>query len=71
MVKKVTFTSHDGLTLSGRLDLPKGREPKAYGIFAHCFTCTKESLATARISKALAEKGLGVLRFDFAGLGES
>ncbi|MCP4923037.1 MAG: alpha/beta fold hydrolase [bacterium] len=71
MVEKVSFTGHGGLTLSGRLELPQDKEPLAYGIFAHCFTCTKENLATSRTSKALAAKGLGVLRFDFAGLGQS
>jgi putative redox protein len=40
-------------------------------LFAHCFTCTKNSLAAVRIARALTKRGIGVLRFDFTGLGES
>jgi putative redox protein len=59
-----------GQGLSGRLDLPDGR-PEAYALFAHCFTCTKASLAATRIARALTARGFGVLRFDFTGLGQS
>jgi putative redox protein len=52
------------------LDLPDG-PPHAHALFAHCFTCTKESLAAVRIGRALAGQGIGVLRFDFTGLGQS
>jgi uncharacterized OsmC-like protein/pimeloyl-ACP methyl ester carboxylesterase len=64
------FEGADGQRLSGLLDLPE-IEPRAHAIFAHCFTCTKSSLAAARISRALADKGFAVLRYDFTGLGES
>jgi len=47
------------------------RTPRAYALFAHCFTCSKDSLAAARISAALVGHGFGVLRFDFTGLGGS
>ncbi|MBB0243743.1 alpha/beta fold hydrolase [Streptomyces alkaliphilus] len=57
--------------LSGRLELPEGRPPVAYAVFAHCFTCGKDILAAARVSRGLARLGWGVLRFDFAGIGES
>jgi len=43
----------------------------AYAIFAHCFTCSKDVHATSRISRGLADRGIGVLRFDFTGLGHS
>ncbi|MFC7298978.1 alpha/beta hydrolase family protein [Herminiimonas aquatilis] len=45
--------------------------PHAWAIFAHCFTCGKDSLAATRTTRALGERGVGVLRFDFAGLGAS
>lgn len=61
--------SHDA-QLTGRLDLPPGH-PRAYALFAHCFTCSKDVLAASRISKALTEFGIAVLRFDFTGLGGS
>ena len=52
------------------LDEPEG-PALAYAIFAHCFTCTKKSLAAVRISRALTARRLGVLSFDFTGLGKS
>jgi len=56
--------------LSAKLDAPDGT-PRAYGIFAHCFTCSKDVLAANRICQGLAEQGVAMLRFDFAGLGAS
>lgn len=61
--------SHD-VSLDARLELPSG-EPLAFALFAHCFTCTKDIFAVARVSRALAERGIAVLRFDFTGLGGS
>lgn len=68
--EKVEFPGAHGHALAARLDLPDG-EPVAYALFAHCFTCSKDTFAAARISSALAERGLAVLRFDFTGLGNS
>ena len=65
------FPNADGHTLSGVLDLPGDGTPEAFALFAHCFTCSKNLSAAARISRALAEQGVAVLRFDFTGLGES
>lgn len=59
-----------GGVLAGRLDLPEG-PPAAYALFAHCFTCSKDGHAAARISAALTGHGVAVLRFDFTGLGQS
>ncbi|CDO37396.1 bifunctional alpha/beta hydrolase/OsmC family protein [Novosphingobium sp. KN65.2] len=64
------FTGANGHRLSGRLDVPEGRA-RAWAIFAHCFTCGKDNLAAVRVGRALAAQGIGVLRFDFAGLGAS
>ncbi len=68
--ERFTFPGSGGDQLAARLDLPYG-EPIAYALFAHCFTCSKDVLAASRISRGLVEKGLGVLRFDFTGLGSS
>jgi len=43
----------------------------ATAVFAHCFTCTKDIKAIARISRLLSRQGIAVLRFDFQGLGGS
>ena len=64
------FTGSQGHPLSGRLEIP-ATVPVGWAIFAHCFTCGKDSLAATRITRALAERGIGVLRFDFAGIGSS
>jgi putative redox protein len=64
------FTGSAGKRLSGRLELPGGRI-RGWAIFAHCFTCGKDNRAAVRIARLLARQGIGVLRFDFAGLGES
>lgn len=66
----VRFPGALGDEISGTVDRPSG-PVHATAIFAHCFTCSRESHAASRISKALAERGIAVLRFDFTGLGTS
>jgi uncharacterized OsmC-like protein/alpha/beta superfamily hydrolase len=68
--ERFQFASSEGHQLAAALDLPE-REPMAYALFAHCFTCGKDVLAARRIAAALAAKGIAVLRFDFTGLGSS
>ncbi len=68
--RQVTFVGSGGDDLVGTLDLPDG-PVRATALFAHCFTCSRASKAAARISTALAERGIAVLRFDFTGLGSS
>jgi putative redox protein len=68
--KKVSFKGSQDRTLKGRLELPLGTI-QAYAIFVHCFTCTKDFIFSVRLCRFLAEQGIAVLRFDFAGLGES
>jgi putative redox protein len=68
--QKVFFVNRAGEKLGGLLDLPV-EEPRAYAIFAHCFTCTKNLKSFGHISEALTEMGVAVLRFDFTGLGDS
>jgi alpha-beta hydrolase superfamily lysophospholipase len=64
------FDGPKGYRLSGRLIEPEAAL-RGWAIFAHCFTCGKDSLAATRVTRALAQHGIGVLRFDFAGLGTS
>jgi len=67
---KTSFIGSQGNQLDARLELPSGK-PKAFIIFSHCFTCTKDIITTYRSSRFLAQKGYAVLRFDFSGLGDS
>lgn len=68
--KKVTFKGALGETLAGRLDLPVDNM-KAGALFAHCFTCSKSLKVVGNIAKELVANDIGVLRFDFTGLGQS
>lgn len=67
---RLDFPGHSGASLSARLDLPQDA-PRAFAIFAHCFTCSKDLVAVRRISAELVKSGIALLRFDFTGLGSS
>ncbi|MEE9330114.1 MAG: alpha/beta fold hydrolase, partial [Parvularculaceae bacterium] len=67
---KLTFPGASGADLSACLDLPAG-PIKAWALFAHCFTCTKDLLASRKLAQALTNAGFAVMRFDFTGLGNS
>lgn len=69
--ERIRFPGSQAYPLEGRLDLPDDGRPQAYAIFAHCFGCTKNLKSIASLDRALARAGIGVLRFDFTGLGES
>lgn len=69
-VQRLEFSGPSGATLAARLDLPDG-PVRAYALFAHCFTCSKDLRAVRRIAAELARGGIAVLRFDFTGLGAS
>ena len=68
--KRIEFIGSNGAILSAKLDLPAGAV-RTYALFAHCFTCSKDINATRRIAAQLANQSIAVLRFDFAGLGNS
>ena len=67
---RIEFPGSLGVPLAARLDLPD-TPPRAFALFAHCFTCSKDSRAPAHIGKTLVEQGIALLRFDFTGLGGS
>ena len=69
-MERVEFEGANGVKLAARLEMPH-TAVRACAIFAHCFTCSKNVFAATRISRALAERGIAVFRFDFTGLGES
>ena len=68
--ERFDFPNSKGEKLAAVLDLPLGK-PTAFTLFAHCFTCGKDMLAAKRIAEQLTMHGIGVLRFDFTGLGGS
>lgn len=69
---KLSFENTEGHTLAGLLETPPEHvQTLSYALFAHCFTCGKDIAAASRISRALAARGIAVLRFDFTGLGNS
>ncbi|MGB9227498.1 alpha/beta hydrolase family protein [Mycobacterium sp.] len=70
MAERVRFPSASGPALAGLVDLPE-REIRGWGVFAHGFTLGKDSPAASRICKRLASEGIGMLRFDNLGLGDS
>src|SRR5262245_53689932 len=68
--ERFDFPSAEGHNLAALLDRPQ-RSPRAYALFAHCFTCGKDIHAARRIAEALTALDIAVLRFDFTGLGSS
>jgi uncharacterized OsmC-like protein/alpha-beta hydrolase superfamily lysophospholipase len=70
MIDSFEFEGGEGRRLAGRLESPSGRV-RGWALFAHCFTCGKDNLAAVRIARTLSGQGIGVLRFDFAGIGDS
>jgi uncharacterized OsmC-like protein/pimeloyl-ACP methyl ester carboxylesterase len=68
--ERFDFRNAAGERLAALLDYPVD-EPRAYALFAHCFTCGKDIHAAKRIAEALTTLGIAVLRFDFTGLGSS
>ncbi|WP_040305584.1 bifunctional alpha/beta hydrolase/OsmC family protein [Ahrensia sp. R2A130] len=67
---RTEFPGHTGDSLAARLDIPAG-PVRAFALFAHCFTCSKDILAAKNIAVELARVGIAVMRFDFTGLGSS
>jgi putative redox protein len=65
----VKFKGHKEM-LSAIISMPESK-PKAYVLYAHCFTCGKDFTASARMSRALVKQGFAVFRFDFTGIGAS
>ena len=70
MAERVTFPSVSGEALAGLIDQPVG-EVRGWGVFSHGFTLGKDCPAASRICKQLAAEGIGMLRFDNLGLGDS
>lgn len=74
---RVKFAGGDGTTqLAGIVDRPDNsiagdQDVCPVVVFSHCFTCNKDLKSTVRISRAMSELGIAVLRFDMTGTGGS
>lgn len=68
--QRIEFTGARGQVLAARLDSPEST-PRAYALFAHCFTCGKDLRSASTVAAALTAHGIAMLRFDFTGLGGS
>jgi putative redox protein len=68
--ERIIFENKSGIELAAALELPD-RPTNTFALFAHCFTCGKDIAAASRIARTLASNNIGVLRFDFTGLGGS
>jgi len=68
----MSFKGVDGSELAALLETPRAvARPKAFVLFAHCFTCGKDVMSAKYVSAGLSRKGIACLRFDFTGLGAS
>ena len=72
-VKRVEYTTSDGFRLVGRLSTPERASPRGWAVMAHGILETKDEYGGfyVDIADALASRGVGSLRFDFRGHGES
>jgi alpha/beta superfamily hydrolase len=69
--EKINFVNSRGDTLSGVLHHPAERSGDGTVILCHGMESTKESDKLVFLSRALAQRGILTLRFDFAYVGES
>jgi alpha/beta superfamily hydrolase len=69
--KRLRIPGGQGVALGAELDLPENSKPRAYALFSHCFTCSRNLKSFHIICEELARQGIGVLRFDFTGIGDS
>jgi uncharacterized protein len=69
-VRRIAFQGQDGVKLAGIFQRPKEAARGAV-VLSHCFTCNKDYKILVWLARELTARGHPVLRFDFAGLGES
>lgn len=69
--QKIFFSNRSGIELAAYLDTPDDDEAITFALLAHCFTCSKNIKSYGHISRTLCDHGIGVMRLDFTGIGES
>ncbi len=68
---KIKFLNSERQYLVASIHAPFEHSSVPFAIFAHCFTCSRNLKAINNICDNLSKRGIGVLHFDFTGLGES
>lgn len=68
-VERVAFMS-EGMKISGVLHLPETENPP-YVIASHGLLSSKDSEKYITLGEQISREGMGMLRFDFRGIGES
>ncbi|MGY1488758.1 alpha/beta hydrolase [Methylobacillus pratensis] len=68
--QNVTIRNASGLGLAARLELPDG-PLSGLAMIAPAFGCTKDILIASRTARRLLHYGIGSLRLDFTGIGQS
>jgi pimeloyl-ACP methyl ester carboxylesterase len=69
--ERVSFTNSRGDTLSGVLHYPAQGAPRGAVILCHGMESNKESEKLVYLGRAMAQRNIMVLRFDFRYVGES
>lgn len=69
--ERISFTNSRGDTLSGVLHHPAQGTPRGAVILCHGMESNKESEKLVYLGRAMAQRGIMVLRFDFRYVGES
>lgn len=68
--RNITIQNLSGLGLAARLELPEG-SLSGLAMIAPAFGCTKDILIASRTARRLLHYGIGSLRLDFTGSGQS
>lgn len=68
--QNITIPNADGLGLAARLELPDG-PLLGMAMIAPAFGCGKDILIASRAARRLLQYGIGTLRLDFTGIGQS
>lgn len=62
----ITFRAEDGTPIAAVVETPADGAPAAWAVIAHCFDCGDDpGSPPERIARAMAERRIGVVRFEF------
>ena len=61
----ITFRIDDGTSIPAWIETPADGAASAWAVIAHCFDCADDASPARRIARALAERRIGAVRFEF------